>query len=194
MSDIKPRSYKPAANVLNHSYDVMFKEHPEAFDCIIWPAKDSSHNEIIADNQPVGTLLDRDERAQEYDPPVKARALIVPSIDLDFPSTSSGSFESFHGANEAITMLLSIEGLRTNTFVQWFEYLSMESDETVERTVYISEVEPMGRTLNAQMRYVCYPLPAMGEVPDTEPEEPEQPQEPEIEEGKKDDTPDVGVI
>lgn len=177
MSNLSPRSYKPGAQVLNDTYATMLQSHPEAFDCIIYPAKSSEHDEIWADNAPVGTLLDRDERAQEYDTPILARALIVPRQDLAFDATDSGLYESFHAASEAMTMLLSIPGLRRHSLVQWSEYLSLESDETVERVVYVSDEKPVGRTMNAQMLYTCYPLPAMGEKPEEEPkrELPEQP-------------------
>ena len=76
--DIKPRNYHPTAAVLSHDLSIMLSHHPEAFDCIIFPALDSSHNEIVAENSPTGTLLDREERLQAYDAPVKARAMIVP--------------------------------------------------------------------------------------------------------------------
>lgn len=66
----------------------------------------------------MGTLLDRDERAQEYDPPLSARAMIVPKQELSFDATDSGLYESFHAASEAMTLMLSIPGLRRHTLVQ----------------------------------------------------------------------------
>ena len=193
---MSPRTYKPAGNVLNHSYAVMLRDHPEAFDCIIYPARSSEHNEILADNAPVGTLLDRDERAQQYDQPVQGRAMIVPTSDLAFDATDSGSYESFHSASEAINLLLSEPGLRKHTLVQWLEYRSLESEETVERTVYIADIQPMGRTLGAGMLYVCHPLPALGEIPDAEVDlGPEvTPGENEGMPGTEPDTPQVGVL
>lgn len=174
---LKPRSYQPGAQALADTYATMLQSHPEAFDCLIYPAKSSEHDEILADNEPVGTLLDRDERAQEYEAPLLARAMIVPRQDLMFDATDSGQYESFHAASEALTMLLSVPGLRRHSLVQWSEYLSPDSDETVDRVVYVSNEKPIGRTLNAQMLYTCYPLPAMGEKPEEMPEtgKPEQP-------------------
>lgn len=169
---IEPRSYKPVASVLHNSYEIMLRDHPEAFDCIVHPAKSSEHNEILADNRPVATLLDRDERAQEYDPPEFGRAMIVARPDLMFGATDSGMYESFHDASEAITLLLSKPDLQRHSIVQWKEFQSLESEETYDRVVYIADIKPMGRTLNAGMLYICYPLPAMGEKPDVEPEIP----------------------
>lgn len=190
MSQLTPRSYKPGAQVLNDTYATMLQSHPEAFDCIIYPAKSSEHNEILADNEPVGTLLDRDERAQEYDAPVLARALIVPKPDLAFDVTDSGLYESFHAASEAMTLMLSIPGLRRHSLVQWKEYLSPDSDENSDRVVFIADEKPIGRTLNAQMIYICYPLPAMGEKPEQEPET-EKPEQP----GPcPENQPDVGIL
>ena len=165
---LTPRSYQPVAGILHQVYATMLASHPEAFDCIIYPAKGSEHNEILADNEPVATLLDRDERAQEYDPPVAGRALIIPSQELRFEATDSGIAESFHTATEVITLLLSEQGLRKHSLVQWREYVFCDADDLVERVVYVADVKPLGRTLNAQMAYVCYPLPAMGEKPEDE--------------------------
>ena len=67
-------------------------------------------------------------------------------------------------------LLLSVPGLRTFSLVQWLEYMDMASQETVERTVYIAENIPMGRTLGAGMVHKCYPLPASGEIPSLEDE------------------------
>lgn len=190
MSQLTPRSYRPGAQVLNDTYATMLQSHPEAFDCIIYPAKSSEHNEILAENEPVGTLLDRDERAQEYDPPALGRALIVPKQELVFDATDSGLYESFHAASEAMTLMLSIPGLRRHSLVQWKEYLSLESEDTIERVVFIADEKPVGRTLNAQMLYICYPLPAIGEKPEQEPEavKPEQP------DPCPENPPDVGIL
>lgn len=187
---IKPRSYQPIAQALNDSYATMLRSHPDAFDCKVYPAKSSEHNEILADNQPVGTLLDRDERAQEYDPPVLARALIVPKQEVAFDATDSGLYESFHATSESMTLMLSIPGLRRHSLVQWKEYLSLANEDTVDRVVFVADEKPVGRTLNAQMLYICYPLPAMGEKPEQEPEI-ERPDQPDP---CPENPPDVGII
>ena len=161
-----PRDYKPMGGVLSHDALVVLKTHPEAFDCIVFPAKPSEYDEVIAENRPVGTLLDSDERAQEYEAPVQARAMLVPKQELDFDSTESGNCEGFTHSYDAIYLIVSLPGLRRFSLIQWLEYISVEQEETIERTVYVQDVRPMGRTLTADMVYVCYPLPAMGEVPD----------------------------
>lgn len=167
---ITPRSFRPDGMILEHTFEVMLKSHPDAFDCIIWPAKDSSHDEILAVNKPVATLLDRDERAQEYDAPVLARAMIEPDQNLDFGATDSGLYESFNSATESFNLLFSVPGLRLHSIIQWRERLDLHGEECVERTVYIASVKPMGKTLNAGNVYVCFPLPAISEKPDSVPE------------------------
>lgn len=188
-----PRSYKPAGGVLNHSYAVMLRDHPEAFDCIIYPARASEHNEILADNAPVATLLDRDERAQEFDPPMQGRAMVAPTQELAFDATDSGGFESFHAASDAIRLLLSEPNLRLHSIVQWLEYRSLEGGETETRTVYVADIRPMGRTLGAGMVYVCQPLPALGEVPQLDGSGVEQDAEPEGDDNGG-AAPQVGVL
>lgn len=161
-----PRNYRPAGGVLHETFATMLQKHPEAFDCIIFPARSSEHNEVMADNHAVGTLLDRDERAQEYEAPVAGRTMIVPSPEAVFAADASGQFESFHSATDAVQMLVSVPGLRTYSLIRWREYISLESEETVDRTVYVTEVRPMGRSLGAGMLYVCRPLLAEGEAPE----------------------------
>lgn len=163
---IKPRSYRPDGQVLDKTLAIMLKSHPEAFDCIIWPAKDSGHDEILAVNESVATLLDRDERRQEFDGPILGRAMIAPSQTLDFEATDSGLYESFNTATEAFNLLLSEPGLRLHTIVQWREELDLAGNECVERNVYVARVLPIAKTIHAGNVYVCYPLPAMGEKPD----------------------------
>ena len=163
--NLTPRNYRPVGSTLHDTFAIMLQKHPEAFDCIIFPAKGSEYNEVVADNCAVGTLLDRDERAQAYESPVAGRAMIVPNPEVMFAADASGLFESFHSAAEAMQMLVSVPGLRTYSLVRWREYVSLEGEETVERTVYVADVRPMGRSIGAGMLYVCRPLPAEGEAP-----------------------------
>ena len=114
--------------------------------------------------------MDRDERAQEYDPPILRRAMLAPAQELDLDATDSGSYEGFTASTDALRLLISEPDLRRHSLVQWLEYLDVEGTETVERTVYIQDIQPMGRTLAAGMVYVCYPLPVLGEVPEEQPD------------------------
>ena len=53
MSDARiPRSYQATAAALSHTFSVMLQSHPEAFDCLIFPAQPSEQNEIIAVDSP----------------------------------------------------------------------------------------------------------------------------------------------
>lgn len=173
---ITPRSFRPDGLVLEHTHAVMLREHPEAFDCIIWPAKDASHDEILSVEAPEITLLDSDERAQQYEAPILSRAMIIPDHNLQFGATDSGLYESFNSATEAIRLLLS-EPVRKHSIVQWLEWLDLHGEECVERTVYVARVQPLGKTLNCGNIYVCFPLLARGEKPDTLPEQPETSEE-----------------
>ena len=182
---MNPRTYKPAGGVLHETFEIMLQQHPEAFDCIVFPAKSSEHDEILADNAPVGTLLDRGERAQEYDPPVAGRAMITPNPEFTFGASESSLYESFHSAPGTIQMLVSVPGLRTYSLIRWLEYLSLDSQETVERTVYVADVRPIGRTTGAGMAYICRPLPAEGEAPEVDmPQDKEQDTGPDTEQGE----------
>lgn len=166
--EIAPRNYYSTAAVLAHDLETMLTHHPEAFDCIVFQALDPEHDEIVAENSPAGTLLDREERLQAYAEPVKARAMIIPDEAQTFGAVASGAFENFNDTPEGIRLLLSLPNLRTYTLIQWREYPTLGSMEPVERTVYISSLQTLGKTLGAAgFSYLCFPLPAMGEIPGT---------------------------
>ena len=110
MSDARiPRSYQATAAALSHTFSVMLQSHPEAFDCLIFPAQPSEQNEIIAVDSPTVTLLDRDERAQRYGAPIKARAMLVPDGEWAFGAVDSGLYESFHSGYAYGTRLRNVD-------------------------------------------------------------------------------------
>lgn len=168
--DLKPRNYVPGGKVLQHTYEVMLRDHPEAFDVIVFPALRSEENEINAVDAPEITLLDRDERGQTYGEPYKCRAIIAPEETLAFSATDSELLESFHSASEAVNLLLAGRGVRTYSIIQWLEYPDMDSEETVERTVYVAATRPVGHTMNTWTIHTCFPLFGEGEIPEV-PEE-----------------------
>ena len=155
---LKPRSYKLGGTVLEDTYSTMLERHPESFDIMVYPALDSLHDEILSVAKPEITLLDRDERVQSFGEPYVARARIVPEENLNFDVTDSSFFEAFHGASEAIVLMLSVPMVKTFSVLQWLEYLSLYNDELVVRTVYIAKNNNIGRTIGAQLLHVCFPL------------------------------------
>ena len=158
LSDLQPRTYKLGGSVLEDTYAIMLEKHPESFDVMVYPALSSLHDEIVAVDKPEVTLLDRDERVQSFGDPFVARARIVPQETLSFEVTDSSFFEAFHGASEAIVLMLSTPSVRTFTVIQWLEYISLHSDELVVRTVYVAANNNIGRTTGSQLLHVCYPL------------------------------------
>lgn len=160
-----PRCYHDTSMTLRHDLQVMLRDHPEAFDCLIYPALESEENEFVTVDGPRVGIADRDERAQSYGEPIQARAFMVPDQSLEFEAVDSALFESITGTLPPVNILLSVPGIRTYSLIQWLEYLKPDECETIERTYYVSEVKPLGRTLNAEMICVCYPLPALGETP-----------------------------
>lgn len=171
-----PRDYHDTSLTLAHDLQVLLNEHPESFDCLVYPAQDSEQNERTTVDGPVVGDLVRDEQAQSYGEPIQARAYIVPPPDLEFEVVDSALYESLVGHPQAANILLSVRGIRTFSIIQWLEYLTPDKCDTVERTYYIAETKPLGRTLNADVMHVCFPLPALGEVPEMEEEETDEEQ------------------
>lgn len=168
LQELKPRNYIPGGDVLHHSYEVMLRDHPEAFDVIVYPALPSEENEINSVDAPEITLLDRDERKQRYGEPFRCRAIIAPEDTLGFQITDSEMLEAFHGASEGINLLLSERGVRTFSLIQWLEYTDLAGEETTERTVYVASTRPIGRTMNTWNVHTCFPLFNEGDIPETE--------------------------
>ena len=89
-----PRKYQDTSLTLRHDLAVLLRDHPEAFDCLIFPARPSEENERVTVDPPVAGLLDRDERGISYGEPIQARAYIVPQEDLAFQVVDSALYES----------------------------------------------------------------------------------------------------
>lgn len=64
--------------VLKQDLSTLLAASPEAFDCLVWIAKDSSHDEQVTVEQDVVGSIESGERAQSYEKPIQARARIVP--------------------------------------------------------------------------------------------------------------------
>lgn len=176
--DIKPRSYIPGGEALHHAYEVMLRDHPEAFDVIVFPALESEENEINVPDAPEITLLDREQRMQKYGEPFACRAIIAPEESLTFDTADSEMLEAFHVASEGINLLLSVRGVRTFSIIQWREYTDLSGTETAERTVYVASTKPVGRTMNTWNIHTCFPLFNEGDIPEIPEEEaPETEQE-----------------
>lgn len=186
---LKPRNYINLGETLAHDYAVFFRDHPEAFDAVFWPALETERDETVSLDPPAATRLDRDEHRQMFGDPVVGRAYIVPSDSLLFQAVDSGRYEAFGAPSESLQIVCSEPGLRTMSLIQWREHAALDPDVIETRTVFIADSRPVGRTLGgALFVHVCWPLPAAGEIP----EEPEATEEPEAEPG--DGGSGVGVI
>lgn len=75
---IAPRDYRQPGRVLKQDLSTPLAASPEAFDCLVWIAKDSSHDEQVTVEQDVVGSIESGERAQSYEKPIQARARIVP--------------------------------------------------------------------------------------------------------------------
>lgn len=164
---IRPRDYNRTCDVLNHDIVTMLEHHPEAFDCIVYPALESEQNEIEAVNKPNVTLLDRDERKQTYGEGLVARAMSIPDEAVAMGLVDSGLYEHFESvtATGAINLVLSVKAVRSFSLIQWMEYA--DHDDVVERTVYVADIKQCGHSMGvAGCIYVCYPLTSVGDLPD----------------------------
>lgn len=161
---MNPRSFRPLARVLKTDISTMLAHAPDAFDCVVFMAKDAEHDESVSMVPDVVGALDSDERAQEYDEPIRARAKILYDAGLTFEAMG-GAVENFLSGAQPVRLLLSVPGLRKFSLIQWAEYPDVDSDGEVVRTVYVMSTNPVGRTLGAGVIYDCLPLPALGEVP-----------------------------
>ena len=167
--NLQPRLFKPTGGKFQHDIAVMLEQHPLAFDCIIFPAKHSDFDEKISEDTPQITMLDRDERLQEYDEPLQARAMIIPEgDDILFGLVENGSTENFSNMQQAIRMIVSVPNLRTYSLIQWREYEEHSTDTIVDRTVYIANSIPIGRGLNMWALHQCHPMLASGDIPAVE--------------------------
>ena len=69
---IAPRDYRQPGRVLKQDLSTLLAASPEAFDCLVWIAKDSSHDEQVTVEQDVVGSIESGERAQSYEEPIQA--------------------------------------------------------------------------------------------------------------------------
>lgn len=165
---IKPRPHRPIADIHKHDMAIMLAKHPEAFDCLVFPAKSGDNNEVVAinKNDDVVTSLESSERRQSYDEPVVARALIIPDDAAEFGMLDDGLSESIHGGSQAINIKLSLDGVRKYSLIQWKEYGTPDATEPETKTLYVHDLKSIGHSLGVGAICVCHPLFALGEVPE----------------------------
>lgn len=163
---LTPRDYRLPGRVLKDDLATLLRDSPEAFDCLVWIAKDSTHDEQVTVEEDVVGSIESGERAQSYEEPVPARARIVPDDGLAFGVLSSGLAENFLGTSQPLRLLLSVPGVRKYSLIQWLEYPTLDAESPEPRTVYVLDSAPIGRTLGVGIAYTCLPLPALGEIPD----------------------------
>ena len=102
---IAPRDYRQPGRVLKQDLSTLLEASPEAFDCLVWIAKDSSHDEQVTVEQDVVGSIESGERAQSYEKPIQARARIVPHHSLcasSCPFPAPASIPLFSGLSSRI--------------------------------------------------------------------------------------------
>lgn len=169
---LNPRDFRAPARILTQDYQTMLAHDPKAFDCLIFPAVPGDEEIVAVAEDPVGSI-DAGERAQKYGEPVLGRAMIVPEEGLGFEVLAGEVANSFLGVTAPMNILLSIP-VNDYSLIQWREYATPDAEEPELRTVYVLSAKAVGRVAGAGTVYVCAPLPALGEAPDTSlvPEEP----------------------
>ena len=172
INQLVPRDFRIPAKILAQDLQTMLAHDPKAFDCLIFPAVPGEEEIVAVAEDPVGSL-DAGERAQKYGEPVLGRAMIVPEEGLGFEVLAGEVANSFLGVTAPMNILLSMP-VRNYSLIQWREYATPDAEEPEIRTVYVLSAKAVGRVAGAGTVYVCAPLPALGEVPDTSlvPEEP----------------------
>ena len=133
---IAPRDYRQPGRVLKQDLSTLLAASPEAFDCLVWIAKDSSHDEQVTVEQDVVGSIESGERAQSYEKPIQARARIVPDDALAFGVLSSALAENFIGASQPMRIILSVPGARKYSLIQWLEFPDMDRSGQLASSKY----------------------------------------------------------
>lgn len=154
------RHFLETAGKFDVDLETLLNSHPESFDVFVYKAKPIEQDESIAFTDLQVTRLDPQEHLQSYDPPLAARAYIIPEDGYGFQDmTESGAAENF--AESPMRLLLSVP-VRKFSLVTWEEYADLTMANIVTRAVYVFESKPLGRTLNVGSLCTCYPIPDEG--------------------------------
>ena len=130
---IAPRDYRQPGRVLKQDLSTLLAA---SFDCLVWIAKDSSHDEQVTVEQDVVGSIESGKRAQSYEKPIQARARIVPDDALAFGVLSSALAENFIGASQPMRIILSVPGARKYSLIQWLEFPDMDRSGRLASSKY----------------------------------------------------------
>lgn len=164
---MRPRDYHVFSEMIRGDIQKMLDLHQEAFECLVYKAKDSAHNEntIHSANIENVTALESSERRQSYEEPVLAKAVMVYDTSNKFGMVDSALTENFQTAQEPISLRVSVDGIRKYSIIQWKECSALDPHVIEDRTVYVHNVRAVAQTLAIGPLCECYPLFAEGEIP-----------------------------
>ncbi|MBF0121264.1 MAG: hypothetical protein HQK79_20715 [Desulfobacterales bacterium] len=145
--------YREISQSIANNIDILFESHPDAFDVLLFKAKPEALETVSIMPDVVGSL-ESNERAIEYEDPIKTRAFRVPD-DLQNFLTLDGSMPNDNQDNPVI-LYIQERDIPAQSVIQYHEYINQKEARTV--TLYLLKSEAIGKSPSISVKHYFIPM------------------------------------
>ena len=172
---MKARDYRDFYKAMSDDFLVFVRNHPDAFDILLFKP-DLSSAETVAVDQDVVGALEGEERALEYLDPVKVKAVLIPD-EFPFGAVDAGG-EPDGSMDQPSVLLIADPDIPKQSVVQYREFIN-DTDVRVV-SLYVLRSEIIGEAPGVCEKHYCVPFqvfdfefiePPLNESPEDEAED-----------------------
>ncbi len=172
---MKERDYRDFNKAMSEDFMVFVRNHPDAFDVLLFKPDPDSLETVAVDQDVVGAL-ETEERALEYLDPVMTKAVLIPD-EFPFGAVDAGG-EPDGNMDRPSVLLIADPDIPKQTVVQYREFIN-DTDVRVV-SLYIMRSEIIGEAPGVCEKHYCVPFqvfdyefiePPLNEFPEDEAED-----------------------
>jgi hypothetical protein len=172
---MKPRDYRDFNKAMSEDFMVFVRNHPDAFDVLLFKPDPNSLETVAVDEDVVGAL-ESEERAIEYLDPVMAKAVLIPD-EFPFGAVDTGG-EPDGNMDQPVVLLIGDPDIPKQTVASYREFIN-DTDVRVV-SLYILRSEIIGEAPGVCEKHYCVPFqvfdyefiePPLNESPEDEAED-----------------------
>lgn len=150
---MKGRDYRDFNKAMADDFIVFVRNHPDAFDILLFKPDLGSLEQVAIDQDVVGAL-EAEERALEYLDPVVAKAVLIPD-EFPFGSADAGG-EPDGNMDQPSVLLIADPDIPKQSVVQYREFIN-DTDVRVV-SLYILRSEIIGEAPGVCEKHFCVPF------------------------------------
>lgn len=172
---MKERDYRNFNKAMSDDFMVFVRNHPDAFDILLFKPDPNSAETVAVDQDVVGAL-EAEERSLEYLDPIIAKAVLIPD-EFPFGAVDAGG-EPDGNMDQPVALLIGDSDVQKQSVVQYREYIN-DTDVRVV-SLYVLRSEIIGEAPGVCEKHYCVPFqvfdyefiePPLNEQPEDEAED-----------------------